>query len=171
MKKHIISFAILLLGMQIQALAQDNSQDVYLCIDERGHKEYKNTGITKGCKKVDLPAITTFSAPVRKPAREGTAVASTAPKASSPADFPKVDSGTQKKRDNDSRHIFEEELRSEEAKLANYKKEFNNGQPERRGDEANFAKYQERVQQMRDDIARTEKNIEALKRELANVKM
>ena len=32
---------------------------VYLCTDENGNKEYRNTGITKGCKKINLPGLTT----------------------------------------------------------------------------------------------------------------
>ena len=170
MKKYLLSFGILISFAQ-HVQAQD-SQDVFLCIDERGHKEYKNTGVTKGCKRVELPAITTIAAPARKAAASGTSSGNsgTANKASSPSDFPKVDSSTQKKRDSDSKQIFQDELRAEEQKLANYKKDYNGGEPERRGDEANFAKYQERVQQLRDDISRTEKNIEALKREIANVK-
>ena len=61
-------------------------------------------------------------------------------------------------------------MRIEEEKLANLKKEFNSGEPERHGDERNYAKYQERVASMKDDIDRSEKNIEALKRELSNLK-
>jgi hypothetical protein len=60
-------------------------------------------------------------------------------------------------------------LQTEEQKLAELRKEFNNGEPERRGDERNYAKYQERVL-MKDNIARTEKNVEALKREIGNLK-
>lgn len=172
MKKYLLSVGILMLFAPY--LHAQELQEVYLCIDERGHKEYKNTGATKGCKKVDLPSITTVTAPPpRKAAKDGkepTGAAVAKAANSGPADFPKVDSATQKKRDSDSKQIFQDELKAEEQKLANYKKEFNNGQPERRGDEANFAKYQDRVQQLRDDIARTEKNIEALKREIANVK-
>ncbi|WP_338849094.1 DUF4124 domain-containing protein [Massilia sp. W12] len=153
------------------ALAQDG-QDVYLCINEQGQKEYKNTGITKGCKKVELPTITTVNAPKARVApKDGAAkTGKDGASASTPSDFPKVDSATQKKRDTDSRQIFQEELNAEEKKLADLKREFNGGNPERRGDEANFAKYQERVQKMRDDISRTEKNVEALKREIANLK-
>ncbi len=171
MKKIILSLPLILQAWTcLPALAQE-SQEVYLCIDERGQKEYKNTGITKGCKKVELPAITTVNAPKARVApKEGASKTGKDGASASPADFPKVDSATQKKRDTDSRQIFQDELNTEEKKLSDLKKEFNNGQPERRGDEANFAKYQERVQKMRDDIARTEKNVEALKREIANLK-
>lgn len=137
--------------------------DVYLCVDENGKKEYKNTGETKGCKRVELPGITVIPAPVL-PKK------STTKAASAPADFPKVDEGTQKARDSDRRQILQDELKTEEQKLANLKKDYNNGEPERRGDEKNYAKYQERTIMMKDDISRTEKNIEALKRELSNLK-
>lgn len=141
--------------------------EVYLCVDEYGKREYKNTGITKGCKKVDLPGITTIPAP---PKRDATQTASSKPAASTPADFPRVDNGTQKTRDNDRKQILLDEMKAEEQKLANLKKEYNNGEPERRGDERNFAKYQERVAAMKEDIDRTEKNIDALRREIGNIK-
>lgn len=139
--------------------------DVYLCVDASGKKEYKNTGATKGCKRVDLPGIMTIPAPAKK--SPATAAAKTS---ASPPEFPKVDSGTQKARDGDRKQILLDELKSEEQKLANLKNEYNNGEPERRGDERNYAKYQERVSGMKDDLNRAEKNIEALKREIANVK-
>lgn len=139
--------------------------DVYLCVDETGKKEYKNTGATKGCKKVDLPGINLVPAPALPAAKKAQAKT-----ASSPTDFPKVDEGTQKARDSDRKQILQDELKSEEQKLANLKKEYNNGEPERHGDEKNYAKYQERTIMMKDDISRTEKNIEALRREIGNLK-
>ncbi|MBC7405687.1 MAG: DUF4124 domain-containing protein [Cytophaga sp.] len=139
--------------------------DVFLCIDEHGKKEYKNTGTTKGCKKVELPGINIVPAPVVSTAKK----ASASP-ASSPPNFPKVDDSTQKARDADRKQILLDELKTEEQKLSSLKKEYNNGEPERRGDEKNFAKYQDRTTMMKDDISRTEKNIEALKREVGNLK-
>lgn len=81
-----------------------------------------------------------------------------------------MDESTQKARDSDRKQILQDELKTEEQKLAALKKDYNNGEPERRGDERNYAKYQERTNMMKDDISRTEKNIEALKRELSNLK-
>ncbi len=141
--------------------------EVYLCVDDHGKKEYKNTGVTKGCKKIDLPGITMIPAP---PSAKKPVVQTAAKSAASPSDFPKVDGDTQKARDNDRRQILLDEMKSEEQKLANLKREYNSGEPERRGDERNFARYQERVAAMKDDIGRTEKNIEALKREIGNLK-
>jgi chromosome segregation ATPase len=69
-------------------------------------------------------------------------------------------------RDSDARRILEGELRTEEEKLATMQKEFNNGQPERQGDEKNFQKYLDRVAEMRAAIARKQTDIAALQREL-----
>jgi chromosome segregation ATPase len=83
-----------------------------------------------------------------------------------PADG-KVDPADQKARDSDAKQILEGELRKEEEKLAALQKEYNNGEPERRGDERNYAKYQERVADLKASIARKEADIAALKRELS----
>jgi hypothetical protein len=164
--KQQLSLAVLLAAAAAHAYAQT---DVYLCVDESGKKEYKNTGATKGCKRIDLPTLNSLSMIPAPPKRAVVQTAAMKP-SSAPADFPKIDSGTQKSRDNDRRQILLDEMKTEEDKLANLKKEFNNGEPERRGDERNYAKYQDRVASMKDDIGRTEKNIEALKRELNNIK-
>ena len=141
--------------------------DVYLCIDEHGKKEYKNTGATKGCKKIDLPGITTFAAPPVKTPAAGSSGKSTA---STPFDFPRVDGNTQKERDNDRKQILQKELKAEQQKLENLKKEYKNGEPDRLGSERNYAKYQERVRVMQEDIHRSERNVEALNREIGNMK-
>jgi len=158
MKRHF--FAMLLIAAAGHVWAQN---DVYLCVDQNGTKEYKNTGATKGCKKVELPPLT-IAAPVKRPP------APAARPAATPPDFPTVDGTTQKARDNDRRQILEDEMKREEQKLAALKKEYNDGEPERQGNERNYAKYQERVASMKSDIERSEKNIEALKRELGNLK-
>ena len=56
------------------------------------------------------------------------------------------------------------------AALAELRREFNGGEPERQGNEKNYAKYQARVAEMRDNIFRGEKNVEALKREIGNIR-
>lgn len=142
--------------------------EVYVCMNGNGTREYKNTGDTVGCKKVDLQGATMIPAPAsayRKPAPQ----AAVKPIAT-PVDFPRVDSGTQKARDNDRMQILVDEMKNEEKKLAALKEEYNNGEPERRGNERNYAKYQDRVGIMKEDLSRTERNIEALKREIANLK-
>jgi hypothetical protein len=146
---------------------------VYKCVDKSGHVEF--TDVNKsGCKALDLPGYMPAPrapVPVANPAaamRQGAGRAGASP-AASPSAFPRVDSAAQRARDEDRREILGDELRAEEQKLAALRRDFNNGEPERQGNEKNYAKYQERVAQMRDDISRSEKNIEALKRELAAI--
>ena len=147
----------------IPALPAFAQSEVYLCVDSNGNREYKNTGATKGCKRVDLPGVTTVPATISKKPVTQTA-------SSKPTDFPRVNDTVQKARDSDRKQILQDEMRTEEQKLAGLRGEYNSGEPERRGDERNYAKYQERTAALKDDIARTEKNVEALKRELGNLK-
>jgi len=49
------------------------------------------------------------------------------------------------------------------------RQEFNNGEPERRGDERNYQKYLDRVAEMRSAIQRKEGDVAALKRELGKL--
>jgi hypothetical protein len=157
-------FLIILLAISGANLAHAQSE-IFLCDDGKGGKTYQNTGASKGCKKVDLPGITTIPG---LPRRSSTTTASRP--ATSPADFPRIDSTQQKSRDNDRRQILLDEMKTEEQKLADIKKEYNSGEPERRGDEKNYAKYQDRVANLKEDLGRSEKNIDALKREIGNLK-
>ncbi|WP_371763653.1 DUF4124 domain-containing protein [Massilia sp.] len=162
---------LLLAGLAAHEARADSV--IYKCVDQNGRVEF--TDINKpGCKVLDLPgyvASTPAPAPRAAPAvtmRQG--VGRPAAASPNPAGFPRVDMATQKARDDDRRTILEDELRAEERKLADLKRDYNNGEPERQGNEKNYAKYQERVAQMRDNIGRSEKNVEALKREIANIK-
>jgi DNA repair photolyase len=91
--------------------------------------------------------------------------AATAPR---PAES-RVDPAAQRARDADARRILTEELRREEEQLAALQKEFNNGEPERRGDERNFQRYLDRVSEMRVRIQRKESDIAAIRRELGKL--
>ena len=54
--------------------------------------------------------------------------------------------------------------------LAELKAEYKGDEPDRLGNEKNYAKYQERVATLRDAIGRSERNIEALRREISNIR-
>lgn len=143
---------------------------MYKCVDASGSVLYTDT-LQRNCKALDLPSSGAGNAIAAPARRAGTPVRSAAAApASSPADFPKVNTSQQRARDDDRREILNDELRSEEKKLGELRRDFNNGEPERQGGEKNYAKYQERVAQMRDNIGRAEKNVDALKREIANIR-
>ena len=121
-----------------------------------GAKEAKD----KGCKTIEGAPITIIQS--IKPRAGGTPV----PTASGPAGT-RVDPVDQRARDSDARRILEAEIKREEDRLASMKTEFNNGQPERQGNEKNYQKYLDRVTDMKSAIARKEGDVAALKREIA----
>jgi hypothetical protein len=128
-----------------------------------------------GCKMLDGAPVTVVQSSVRRPAAGGEGPAArpvtsgTAAPAVRASGEMRVDPAQQRVRDSDARRILDAELAKEEERLAALRKEFNNGEPERRGDERNFARYQERVAEMKSAMARKEADIAALKRELAKL--
>jgi predicted lipid-binding transport protein (Tim44 family) len=112
----------------------------------------------RGCKAMESHQPTTIPAPKSRPAA---GVGSPGAAAS------RVDAQEQKARDTDSRKILQDELIKAQAQLDALQKEYNNGQPERKGDEKNFQKYLDRAADLKASIARTESDINAITRELA----
>jgi hypothetical protein len=128
--------------------------EIFQCTDATGKIEYKNTGVTKGCKKITVDPVV---------------VPKLANSTATGGNFPKVDSSTQKARDSDRRKILEDELSQQKAKLAQLQKDYNNGEPDRQGDERNYQKYLDRVQGMKDSIARTQSDVDSIEGELAKL--
>jgi hypothetical protein len=128
-----------------------------------------------GCKMLDGAPVSVVQSSVRRaPAGgggEGGAVrpASGAAPAVRASGEMRIDPAQQRARDSDARRILDAELAKEEERLAALRKDYNNGEPERRGDERNYARYQERVAEMKSAIARKEADIAALKRELTKL--
>jgi hypothetical protein len=153
--------ALLPLAAAGGAAAQDKT--VYRCpgppvlyTDAMTPQEAKD----KGCRAIEGTPVTVI--PATRPRAPAPAVSSPGAR---PGDA-RVDPAEQRARDTDARRILGDELRREEERLAEMRREFNNGEPERRGDERNFARYQERVAEMRAAITRKEADVAALRREL-----
>ena len=109
----------------------------------------------KGCTVLDNAPITVIQSNKPRPASGAS------------AGNGRVDPADQRARDTDARRILEAELRREEERLAAMKLEYNNGQPDRQGNEVkNYQKYLDRVADMKAAIARKEGDVAALKREL-----
>lgn len=118
----------------------------------------------KGCKAREAQQPTTVPGP-RTGAGKPAPVASPTTRS---ADT-RVEQSDQKARDTDARRILESELRKEEEALDALKRSYNNGEPERRGDERNFQKYQDRVAEMKAAITRKEADIAAIRREIGKL--
>lgn len=67
------------------------------------------------------------------------------------------------------RGVLEKELSTEEAALAKARQDLAAQEAIRNGDERNYARVEQRLQPYKDSVETHEKNIEALKRELANL--
>lgn len=155
--KLVTSLIALALGLLAGSVHAAEGSTMYRCPGN----QYNNTlsakdAKDKGCKTIE-------GAPI-------TVIQSVKPRAAAPSVGPasaRVDPADQRARDNDARRILESELKREEDRLAQMKGEFNNGEPERQGNEKNYQKYLERVADMKSAIGRKESDIAALKRELS----
>lgn len=136
--------------------------EIYKSVDADGHVTYSSSPL-KGGKKISLEPLPARASPPR------TAV--------SPEGFPKVDSATQKNRDEMRRRILQEELGKEEKLLEEARQNLKDGEgnPEvYKGQDGktyrNVAKYQEKIKTLSDLVELHSKNIEALKVELSRFK-
>ena len=86
------------------------------------------------------------------------------------ANFPRIDSGTQKKRDDVRRAVLEEELASEQKNLDEAKRQLAAGEKPLPGEKADMPDYQARLKQLRSAVERHERNVAAIRKEIGNVR-
>jgi len=86
------------------------------------------------------------------------------------SNFPRVDGTTQRRRDTDRRRILEQELADEQKLLEQARKAMGIDEAGRSGNPGNDERILERIQPLREAIGTHEKNLEAIRRELSNVK-
>lgn len=160
-KSSSTSLSILMLGLAA-FVAPAAHADTYKCPGN----VYNNTfsakeAQDKGCKVLDNAPISVIAGPRPRPAASGVARSASSGEG-------KVDSADQRARDSDARRILEAELKREEERLAQMKTDYNNGNPDRQGNEIrNNQKYIDRIADMKTAITRKEGDIAALRRELA----
>jgi len=157
--------ALVLASCASLAAAQTTPSVVYRCpgppvlyTDQLSAQEAKE----RGCRTIEGAPVTVVQTPQRPrpPA--------SAPAPARPAEA-RVDPAEQRARDSDARRILGNELRREEERLAEMRREYNNGEPERLGRERNYQKYLDRVADMKAAIDRKEADIAAIRRELAKL--
>lgn len=145
-----------------EAKASPQPDMVFLC-RENGQEIYTNTKINKGCKSFSLSTSQVQQKPIAPPSPN---LISTG----SQANFPKVTVEKQKERDIDRRKILEEELSVENKKLAEAKKELSKQEQTVLAEEKNYKTITERLQPHKELVAQHERNIQALQKELSNMK-
>jgi hypothetical protein len=133
--------------------------EIYKCVDTSGRASYTNDSRETDGRKCQLVTTQINVAPPPQPARQSRA----------PGSFPRESAADRASAKGRQRDILQQELASEEADLAKAKQALVQQEGERAGDERNYARVLERLQPFKDRVETHEKNVEALRRELANV--
>src|SRR5262245_48006499 len=132
--------------------------EIWRCVDGDGKRHYTNSRKDKETAGMKCELVTSqinVAPPLTKPP----------PRGSFPRESAK-DSASAKER---QREILQRELAAEEVALSKAKQALAEGEATRTGDERNYARVLERLQPLKESVENHEKNIAALKRELANL--
>ncbi len=156
------------------AFAQSGGGSTYRCVDAAGRSTYTNVQEEMGGKKCTVVSreVSVVPAPplpqsARKPAA---APASSVAGTVTGAPGARVDSQTQRNRDNDRRRILQEELQTAEKLLVTARQKLSEQESVRNGDERNYQRVLDRLKPFQDEVRGAEDNVAALKRELGNLR-
>ncbi len=149
-----VTFGTIALGANAQQVTE-----IYKCLDASGRPLYTSDKKDTAGKKCELVSRELNVVPAQKPA-------ATPPR---PGATPRETAADRSAARDRQRQILESELKTEEAALAKAKQALAEQEAIRTGDERNYARVLERLQPFKDNVELHEKNIAALKRELANL--
>ena len=149
-------------------------------IDSEGNIHYSNVPPDKGFRRLSCtlgddspPKRAAPTAPPGNGNATGSAPARATPSAPSPtpSGFPRVDAETQKGRDDVRRKVLGDELSTEEKLLVEARNAYADGAPPPLPDERTDAeKYRQRIAKLRQSVVLHEKNVEAIRKELAAIR-
>ncbi|MBU1394931.1 MAG: DUF4124 domain-containing protein [Gammaproteobacteria bacterium] len=143
-------------------LAAPVQAEIYKYVDENGQVTFTDV-YRKGAKRIELPgAPTPLSKQGKAPRR-----ASYNP---SPTDFPRIDAGTQKRRDDIRRQVLQDEIAGERRNAEEARRQLALGERLQPGERATDATYINRVKKLRAAMQQHEQNVTSIQRELANLK-
>jgi hypothetical protein len=129
--------------------------EIFKCRDARGHWTYTNDRRQAEKEKCDLVASQINVAPP-------------AAKSARPSNFPRESSAERAAGKGRQREILQQELASEEAALSKARQALAEQEAVRSGDERNYARVEERLKPFKESVESHQKNIDALRREIAN---
>jgi len=143
-------------------LAAPAQAEIYKYVDENGQVTFTDV-YKKGAKRIDLPG-----GPAQLPAKaKSPRRVSYTP---SPADFPRIDPGTQKRRDDIRRQVLQAELTSERRNADEARRQMTLGERTQPGERTTDATYLDRVNKLRTTVQQHDQNVISIQRELANLK-
>ena len=155
----------LLLALSLPAQAR-----IYMYVDADGHKGAtdRREAVPAGARVTSVIDLGGQGSPGNAPLKPAGGKASV--KTPSPANFPRIDSGTQRKRDDVRRTVLEEELASEQKNLDEAKRQLGLGAKPLAGENSANPGYQARLKQLRSNVERHERNLAAIQKELGTVR-
>jgi uncharacterized protein YfaQ (DUF2300 family) len=149
------SLILVALGLLAALAHAQQKTEIYKCVDASGRASYTNEARETDGRKCQLVTTQINVVPPPRPA-------------GAPANFPRESAADRASAKGRQRAILEQELASEQSDLEKAKQALAEQESVREGDERNYARVLERLQPFKDRVDTHEKNVEALKRELAN---
>jgi len=151
----------LLLALALGSLAMPAAAqltEIFKCRDARGQWTYTNDRRQAEKDKCEQVTTQVNVAPPQKAARP----------AASPSSFPRESSSERAAGKGRQLEILQGELASEQAALTKAQQALAEQESIRSGDERNYARVEERLKPFQEAVDSHQKNIEALRREIAN---
>jgi len=135
--------------------------EIYKYVDENGQVTFTDV-YRKGAQRIELPG-----APAPLPSAGKAPARASGP---SPADFPRIDASTQKRRDDIGRQVLQDEIDGERRNADEARRQLALGERMQPGERATDASYLNRVNRLRASVRQHEQNVVSIQRELANLK-
>jgi hypothetical protein len=149
---------VLLAGLPVMnAHAQQNVTEIFKCRNEQGQVVYTNDRRQAEKQQCELVMRQVNVAPSKPPSARTPGF---------PRETPQASASARERQ----RQVLEKELANEQQALKQAQHALAEQENVRSGDERNYARVLERLQPYKDSIENHEKNIQALQRELANLK-
>jgi hypothetical protein len=156
-----VTIALALLSAPVPSHADS---PIYMCVDEYGRRSFTNVRSEMKGRKCERQ--TEAALPVAPGAKTGTK----SPGSATPPDFPKVEAGTQKARDDVRRKVLADELANEQKLMAQAVQGLDEARKPRTGEVQGSQKTLERVNDAEKEVQRHRQNIESLQREIGALK-
>lgn len=138
--------------------------EIYKYVDENGRVTFSDV-YRKGAQRIEMPG-----APAALPSASAKTPKQRASYTPSPADFPRIDADTQKRRDDIRRQVLQDEIAAERRNADEARRQLTLGERLQPGERATDSTYLNRVKRLRDSLNQHEQNVAAIQRELANLK-
>lgn len=152
---------VLLVTGLLALLAPPAFAEIWECTDDSGNKRFTNIkSEAKGCRLMEVKVPINTVPGTRPPTKAF----------ESPKNFPRVDGDTQRSRDAERRRILEQELASEQKLLDQARKDLEEQESQRLGNERNYQRVLDRLEPYKKKVKLHEDNVANLRRELASAR-